>query len=113
MIVAIASGSNRFVTQPSKQLQLGLAFVAGAGLTLMVVVAGIAVVNPTTDTGNLGLFFAIGVALLITGIIAWFAVTRPDTHFDDINVAMYHGHDHHDAHDTHAESETPALVEHH
>jgi cytochrome c biogenesis protein CcdA len=111
MIVAIASGSNRFVTQPSRQLQIGLAFVAGIGLTLMVVVAGVAVVDPTLDSGSLGILFAVGVAMLISGIIAWFAVVRPDTHFDDINVPMYHGHDHHD--DAHAESDTPALAEHH
>lgn len=100
------------MTQPSKQLQIGLAFIAGIGLTLMVVVAGIAVVGPAMDSSTLGLVFAVGAAMLITGIIAWFAVTRPDTHFDDINVAMYHGHDHHDAHETHAEGET-ALAEHH
>lgn len=101
------------MTQPSKILQVGLAFVAGTGLTLMMVVAGIAVVDPTVDSGTLGLLFAVGVALLLTGILAWFGVVRPDTHFDDINVPLYHGHDHHDEHDTHADSETPALAEHH
>ena len=102
------------MTQPSKQLQIGLAFIAGTGLTLMVIVAGVAVVDTTTmDSASLGLLFAVGTAMLISGILAWFAVVRPDTHFDDINVAKYHGHDHHDEHDAHAESETPALAEHH
>jgi cytochrome c biogenesis protein CcdA len=91
------------VTQSSKALQVGLAFVAGIGLTLMVVAAGIAVVDPTMDGSSLGLLFAVGVAMLISGILAWFAVIRPDTHFDDINVPMYHGHDHHEGETTLAE----------
>jgi hypothetical protein len=98
--------------QPSRSLQVGLAFIAGTGLTLMVVAAGIGVVNGTADDGALGLLFAVGVALLVSGIIAWFAVVRPDTHFDDINVPMYHGHEHHDEHDSHTGGET-ALAEHH
>lgn len=100
------------MTQPSKEVQVGLAFLAGTGLTLMVVVAGIAVVDPTMDSSTLGLVFAVGVAMLASGILAWFAAVRPDTHFDDINVPMYHGHDHHDGHDTHADGEK-ALAEHH
>ena len=81
------------ITQPSRPLRVGLSFVAGLGLILMVVAAGIAVTsNETTDTSGLGLLFAVGVGMLITGIIVWFAVVRPDTHFDDINEPMYHGH---------------------
>ena len=96
------------ITQPSKTLQVGLAFIAGIGLTLMIVVAGVGVVNDSIDGSALGIIFAIGVAMLISGIIGWFAVVRPHTHFDDINQPMYHGHDHHDEHDT-----DKALAEHH
>ena len=81
------------ITQPSRPLRVGLSFVAGVGLILIVVAAGIAVISgETTDTSGLGLIFAVGVGMLITGIIVWFAVVRPDTHFDDINEPMYHGH---------------------
>lgn len=80
-------------TQPPASLRVGLAFVAGIGLTLMVVAAGFAVVAAEgVDNSGLGLMFGVGLAMLVTGIIAWFAVVRPDTHFDDINEPMYHGH---------------------
>lgn len=83
--------------QPPKSVALGLAFVAGLGLTLMSVAAGIGVIaGASADSAGLGLMFLIGVALLATGIIVWFAVVRPDVHFDDINQPMYHGH--HDDH---------------
>ena len=82
---------------PSRTVRLGLAFIAGLGMTLMIVAAGIGVVTgDNIDSSSLGLFFAVGFAMLATGIIAWFAVVRPDTHFDDINQPMYHGH--HDEH---------------
>lgn len=81
----------------SKSLNLGLAFIAGAGLTLMVIVAGVGVVSgDSIDHAALNLLFALGTATLIAGIVAWFVVTRPDTNFDDINEPMYHGH--HDDH---------------
>jgi hypothetical protein len=83
--------------QPSRAVRLGLAFIAGAGLTLMIIAAGFGVITgENVDSASLGLFFAVGFAMLATGIIAWFAVVRPDTHFDDINQPMYHGH--HDDH---------------
>ncbi len=78
----------------SNQLKLGLAFVAGIGLTIMVIAAGIGVIGGVENSA-LGLLFAVGTAMLITGIIVWFAVERPDAHFDDINEAQYHGHDDH------------------
>ena len=95
--------------QPSRTLRVGLSFISGLGLIFMVVSAGVGVINPPTDSSTLSLLFAVGVAMLISGIVAWFLVVRPDTHFDDINVPMYHGHDHHDEH---AEGEK-ALAEHH
>jgi Na+-driven multidrug efflux pump len=83
--------------QSRKSLNLGLAFVAGIGLILMVIAAAVGVISgDSIDSGALGVFFAIGAAMLISGIVAWFAVLRPDKHFDDINQPVYHGH--HDEH---------------
>jgi hypothetical protein len=99
------------MTQPSRSVLVGLAFVAGIGLTLMVIAAGIGVIGgPAAESPTLSLLFIIGTAMLATGIIVWFAVVRPDTHFDDINVPMYHGH--HESHDDHA-TDQKALAEHH
>ncbi len=96
--------------QPSRTVLAGLAFIAGAGLTLMIIAGGIGVVGgEAADSASLSLLFILGVAMLISGSVAWFAIVRPDTHFDNINVPMYHGHDHHD---DHAEGEK-ALAEHH
>jgi uncharacterized membrane protein len=81
--------------QPSHTLQIGLAFVSGVGITLMVVAAAVGVVGGV-ESAALGLLFAMGTAMLLTGIIVWFAVVRPDTRFDDINEPQYHGH--HDEH---------------
>jgi hypothetical protein len=96
----IKAGSVHFVAgenQTSKILQLGLAFVAGTGLILMVITAAVGVISGEgMDSSALGLLFAAGTALLISGIVAWFAVVRPDLSFDDINEPMYHGH--HDEH---------------
>jgi hypothetical protein len=83
--------------QANKSLEVGLSFVTGTGLLVMVTAAAIGVISGASiDPGALGLLFAVGVAMLVTGIIVWFAVVRPDTHFDDINEPMYHGH--HDEH---------------
>jgi len=81
-------------TNSSKALKLGLSFVSGIGITLMVIAAGIGVIGGVEDSA-LGLLFAAGTAMLITGIIIWFAVVRPDTTFDDINEPHYHGHHDH------------------
>ncbi|MCU0463817.1 MAG: hypothetical protein MUF38_04535 [Anaerolineae bacterium] len=85
---------------------LGLAILAGSGLTLMIVAGGIGVI---TGSG-VGLLFALGAIALIGGSVAWVAIERPFTHFDDINQPLDgghgHGHDEEDAHaatdDTHA-----------
>lgn len=85
------------MNEDNKPLPLGLAFITGIGLTLMVISAAIGVVSgDAVDAGALSLLFALGAAALIAGILAWFLVVRPDTHFDDINEPMYHGH--HDEH---------------
>lgn len=83
-------------TQPAS-LTYGLAFIAGGGLTLMVVAAGVGVVQGENATSGLvSVLFGVGAAALLIGIIAWFAVVQPHKHFDDINVPMDTGH--HDDH---------------
>lgn len=94
----------------SNSLSIGMAFIAGIGLTLMVVAAGVGVVQGEAASSSLlGLMFAGGLVMLISGIVAWFVIVQPHHHFDDINVPEYTGHGHGDEH--HAEEH--AIVEHH
>ncbi len=76
-----------------KSIALGLAFVAGVGLTLMMLALGWGVVGGAEANGDaVGLMLAIGAALLVGGLITWIAVVQPHKNFDDINVPMYTGH---------------------
>jgi hypothetical protein len=93
---------------PSRQLIIGLALIAGLGLTLMVIALGIGVVEGSNaDGSSITILFAAGLALLVSGIIGWIAVVQPEKHFDDITIpapAEPHGHEHHDDHEhTHGE----------
>lgn len=85
---------------------LGLAMVAGLGLTLVIVALGIGVIEGSNADGNVvGLLFAAGVALFLLGAIGWFGVTQPQKHFDDINLPLEDEHHGHAAHtDEHAEA---------
>lgn len=95
---------------PSKSLVVGLSFIAGAGLILMVTVAAVgAIQGEAASPESLGLLFALGVALLAGGVGAWLAVVRPFTHFDDINQPAPDEH-HHDAHDEQHDSETALVI---
>jgi ABC-type nickel/cobalt efflux system permease component RcnA len=95
--------TTRFKTD--NPILFGLSFMAGIGITLMIVVAAIGVIDgASADSASLGLFFWLGLALLVCGVVGWFGVTRPDQHFDDINQPLDdgHGHGHDEAHDDHA-----------
>lgn len=100
--------SNEIQHPPVSGLSLGLSFIGGAGLTLMMVVAGIgAVQGEAADSSLLLVLFLAGAAAMISSIIAWFAVVQPHKHFDDINIpqaADPHHEDEHAivAHDEHA-----------
>lgn len=86
---------------PSQALVVGLAFVAGAGLILMVTAAAVgAIQGEAASPEPLGLLFAVGVVLLAGGIGAWLAVVRPFTHFDDINQPVPDEHHHEEQHDS-------------
>lgn len=90
---------------------LGLAVLAGVGMTLMIVAGGVGVI---TGQG-VGLWFALGTAMLVGGGAAWVAVERPFTHFDDINQPLDadgHGHDAH-ADDDHADDAHSDHAAHH
>lgn len=70
-------------------ITLGLAVLAGSGMTLMIIAGGIGVI---TGQG-VNLLFAVGLAALIGGGVAWVAVERPFTRFDDIDQPLdSHGH---------------------
>ncbi|MFN8376128.1 MAG: hypothetical protein U0694_25050 [Anaerolineae bacterium] len=63
---------------------MGLAMVAGLGLTFMVVALGVGTIQGAeADANAIGLFFAAGLGLLVTGIVGWFAVLQPQKHFDE------------------------------
>lgn len=90
-------------------ITVGLSFCAGIGITLMILVATIGVIQGEgADESLLGILFALGTGMFITGIIAWFAVVQPQKHFDDINVPQYEGH--HEEH--HDNTHDHAIVEH-
>lgn len=79
---------------PALTLATLLAFVAGLGLTLMVLGAALGVTGGGAGS-DLGVLFAAGALLFVCGVVAWFANARPDTAFDDIDEPRYHGHDDH------------------
>jgi hypothetical protein len=81
-------------------ITLGLSFIAGVGLILMIVAGGLGVIEgANADSETIGLVFGIGVACFIVGIASWGAYLRPWEHFDDINVPQYEGHHHDEHHD--------------
>ena len=93
----------------SKDIVLGLAFVTGIGLLLILGALAVGMIAGSEADSNLIRGLLVGGALLmITGIGAWLGYVQPFSHFDDINQPMYHGHDHHDDHhdEEHAESES-------
>lgn len=83
-------------------LTLGLSFIAGGGVTLMIVALAIGVADPAQES-LVWLLFLVGLAMMIGGIVAWLGVVRPHENFDDIDQPLYDGHDHDDDHDDHDE----------
>lgn len=95
-------------------LTLSLSFVAGIGLTIMIVALGWGVVDGNANGDIVGLLVAGGALTLITGIIGWAGLVRPWENFDNINEAHYHGHAHHDDahHDEEHDDSTPVTDAH-
>lgn len=87
----------------SQSLLIGLSMLGGIGITLMVVAAGVGVVQAEADAGQVGTYVLLGAGLLVMAIAGWFVAVQPHKNFDDINVPLYTGH-HHDEHeDDHSE----------
>lgn len=95
--------------QSQSPLAIGLAFITGLGLIIMIVALGLGVVNGNdTNTNSLGVLFAAGLVMLIGGIGCWLGAVRPFQHFDDINKPAED--DHHATSEPHADEH--AIVEH-
>lgn len=86
---------------PNPNLVVGLAMTGGLGILLVMVGFLIGVFDPNVSSSVVGILVLAGILTLIGAIAAWAAVVRPFDHFDDINVAQYHGHEH-EHHDDHA-----------
>jgi hypothetical protein len=97
---------------PNNNLIVGLAMAGGLGILLVIIGFLMGVFDPNLSSGIVGITVLAGILFLVGAIAAWTAVVRPFDHFDDINVALYHGHEHHDdhAHEEHTEGEVNADV---
>lgn len=85
-------------TNNNDQLLTWIAMIGGVGITLIVVVLAIGVVNPNASGGAVGMGVLVGFALIATSVGAWVIIEQPHKDFDDINVPQYHGHHHEDDH---------------
>lgn len=104
--------SNEIQHPPVSGISLGLSFIGGAGLILMIVVAGFGVVaGESADTAFATLLFGAGAAAMISAIVAWFAIVQPHKHFDDINVPL-EAEPHHDDEHAIVPHDDDAAVEH-
>jgi ABC-type nickel/cobalt efflux system permease component RcnA len=93
--------------QSQSPLAISLAFIAGLGLTIMIVALALGVINGAEANANgLGVLFAAGLVILIGGIGGWMGAVRPFQHFDDINKPAEDDHHASEPHDEHA------IVEH-
>jgi len=93
---------------------LGLSFVSGTGVILMVFAAIAGVMQGTAANQDLiSVMFGGGVAMLIAGAIGWAGVTRPWENFDDISQPLDDGHHGHHDDDDHSDAgeDAPALPE--
>lgn len=93
---------------------LGLSFIAGGGVILMVIAAiGGVMQGADANQDVINILFGGGVAMLIAGAAGWAGVTRPWENFDDISQPLddgHHGHHDDEAHDDESD-DTPALPE--
>jgi hypothetical protein len=95
------SVENPTPTTPNPNLIVGLAMTGGLGILLIMVGFLLGVFDPNLSSSVVGLLVLAGLLFLVVAIATWAAVVRPFDHFDDINVAQYHGHEH-EHHDDHA-----------
>ena len=84
----------------NNSLTVGFASLSGIGFLLMVAALAVGVSQgASADSSALGLLFVAGLLMFITGVAVWMAGVRPWERFDDINVPVYHGHNHEEEHD--------------
>lgn len=81
-----------------QQTIIGLAMLAGAGVTIIMLALTVGVIIPNVDSGLIGLSLLVGFGLLVMGVGGWVGVVQPHKNFDDITQPQYHGH-HDDDHD--------------
>jgi ABC-type nickel/cobalt efflux system permease component RcnA len=92
----------------SNPLTFGLSMTAGIGMTVVIIALGVGVLlSDGADPNLISFAVAAGAALFVIGLGGWLAATQPWKHFDDINVAQYHGH----AHEPHATDHAIVPVE--
>ncbi len=93
-------------------ITLALSFIAGGGLTAMIVALTLGALDPNLES-FVGLMFMVGLAGLAAGSVGWIGYTRPFDHIDDINVGTYtgHEHDHHDDDVAHDDVESEGAAE--
>ncbi len=70
-------------------LSVTFAFVAGAGVTLLILVGAIGVIQGEADGNLMGVLFAIGVALILVGGITWAGIVRPWEEFPSVTEGFY------------------------
>ena len=91
------------VRQKLTEPEMIVAFVIGAGMTLILAAFGLAAAQngtPSFDASRLNVILVIGGLLVLLGVFAWLMLVRPWKNFDDWSTPLYTGHDDHGAHDT-------------
>lgn len=78
--------------QVSESVTLGLSGLGGLGITIMIVAAGVGVIDPSIDSDLIGFWVVMGLFMLIGAIVAWFFVVQPHKNFDDINQPLVEEH---------------------
>ncbi len=81
------------------------AFVAGGGMTLIIIAFSLAAMRLSSNETLLIWFLVPGVLALIGGTIGWLVQLQPWKNFDDLTTPYYTGHAHDDHADHHDDSD--------
>ncbi len=81
-------------TKQNDLLLTWLSALGGGGIVVMMLAAGIGVINPEIDSSLIGLAVLAGAAALLMSIGGWTITVQPYKNFDDINQPLYSGHQH-------------------
>lgn len=79
-------------SESNEQLLTWLSALGGGGIIVMMIAAGIGVINPDIESGVVGLLVLAGAGALVMAIAGWTIVVQPYKYFDDINQPLYGGH---------------------